>query len=254
MKRLKSIPAFLLALTAAFAAAVLPVSAMADESAAEPLEQPPEIVWTEEPSAPEPGEPFSEGSGLYTRDTLFDKASNKQFLTVSDRDGNLFYIIIDYDAPVGEEEEQYQTYFLNAVDAADLAALGEEEQEPPPPVCSCLERCQLGEVKLNCDVCAADLTACAGEEPEPEPELVQTEPDPEPEKPSAGPWLLLLLLAAIGGGGGFLYWKFWKNRPDVKGDTQLDEYDYGEEEEEETEYLEIQESEDNAEEEGENLP
>ena len=44
------------------------------------------------------------------------------------KDGTVFYLVIDYDSPVNEEEEQYQTYFLNLVDAADLSALvGEEE-------------------------------------------------------------------------------------------------------------------------------
>ena len=35
--------------------------------------------------------------------------------------------MIDYDAPINEEEEQYQTYFLNMVDEADLLALLDEE-------------------------------------------------------------------------------------------------------------------------------
>ena len=41
--------------------------------------------------------------------------------------GNTFYVVIDYDAPINEEEEQYQTYFLNMVDEADLLALLDEE-------------------------------------------------------------------------------------------------------------------------------
>ena len=61
-------------------------------------------------------------------------------MTLETKDGTVFYLVIDYDSPVNEEEEQYQTYFLNLVDAADLAALvGEEEAEPEeeaPPLCS----------------------------------------------------------------------------------------------------------------------
>ena len=34
-----------------------------------------------------------------------NKHTNKQFITVQDRDDNLFYIVIDYDAPVNEEED-----------------------------------------------------------------------------------------------------------------------------------------------------
>ena len=41
-----------------------------------------------EPTAANPGEPFSEGSDIVTRDMLYDKATNKQFITIQDRDGN----------------------------------------------------------------------------------------------------------------------------------------------------------------------
>ena len=47
------------------------------------------------------------------RDLLYDKATNKQFITVQTKSGNTFFIVIDYDAPINEDEEQYQTYFLN---------------------------------------------------------------------------------------------------------------------------------------------
>ena len=49
---------------------------------------------------------------------LYDKATNKQFITVQTKNGNTFFIVIDYDAPINEDEEQYQTYFLNMVDEA----------------------------------------------------------------------------------------------------------------------------------------
>ncbi len=96
----------------------------------------PAYAMAEEPAetaeaVPEEGEPLSEGSGIVTRDLLYDKATNKQFLTIQDREGNIFYLVIDYDAPVDEEEEQYQTYFLNPVDTDDLAALAEENEEEP---------------------------------------------------------------------------------------------------------------------------
>ena len=55
-----------------------------------------------------------------------DKATNKQFITIQTKAGNTFYIVIDYDAPIDEEEEQYQTYFLNMVDEDDLLALMDE--------------------------------------------------------------------------------------------------------------------------------
>ena len=76
-----------------------------------------------EPEASEPGAPFTEDGIASTRDLLYDKNTNKQFIVVETRNGNTFYIVIDYDKLLDEEEERYQTYFLNPVDEADLLAL-----------------------------------------------------------------------------------------------------------------------------------
>ena len=155
---------------------------------------------------PEPGSGFTGEGNAVTRDLLYDKATNKQFVTLETKDGTVFYVVIDYDSPVNEEEEQYQTYFLNLVDAADLAALvGEEETEPEeeaPPLCSCRERCQVGKIDTTCPVCAADLTACLGEEPEepePEPEVQQPVEEPEDDSSSAVAAVILLLVILAGG-------------------------------------------------------
>ena len=91
----------------------------------------PETGTESKTETPEPGTGFTAEGNAVTRDLLYDKATNKQFVTLETKDGTVFYLVIDYDSPVNEEEEQYQTYFLNLVDAADLAALvGEEEAEP----------------------------------------------------------------------------------------------------------------------------
>ena len=173
------------------------------ETQAEPEEE-------EEAETPEPGSGFTADGNAITRDLLYDKATNKQFVTLETKDGTVFYLVIDYDSPVNEEEEQYQTYFLNLVDAADLAALvGEEEAEPEeeaPPLCSCRERCQVGKINTTCPVCTADLTACLGEEPEPEApeELDDPQPAPDAEEPeedssSAVAAVILLLVILVGG-------------------------------------------------------
>ena len=110
----------------------------------------PETGTESKTETPEPGTGFTNEGNAVTRDLLYDKATNKQFVTLETKDGTVFYLVIDYDSPVNEEEEQYQTYFLNLVDAADLAALvGEEEAEPEeqaPPLCSCREHCQVGKI------------------------------------------------------------------------------------------------------------
>ena len=54
---------------------------------------------------PQQGEPLSVDSEFFTRDLLYSKDTHKQFITVEGRDGNIFYILIDYDAPVNEDED-----------------------------------------------------------------------------------------------------------------------------------------------------
>lgn len=197
---------------------------------------------TEEPvpeETAEPGEPLSEDSDISTRDLLYDKATNKQFITITDRDGNVFYLVIDYDSPVSEDEEQYKTYFLNPVDTDDLKVLA-EEAENKPAACTCTEKCAAGSIDMDCPVCAADMTECAGKAPEPvateEPKEPVAEEPEEPEQPgSMNPAVLVVLLLALAGGGVFAYIKLIKNKPTTKGNADLDDYDYGEDEDEDSE-------------------
>lgn len=143
MKRWKS-------LTAALCAAVLlcgfsvPSYAYADGGAGSDYGDP-----TMETPAPapeptiEPGQGFSEEGGFVTRDLLYDENTNKQFITVHTSGGATFYFVIDYDKPVDEEGEQYETYFLNVVDEADLLAAA-EAAGVEQAVCSCSENARWG--------------------------------------------------------------------------------------------------------------
>ena len=156
------------------------------------------------------------------------KDTNKQFLTIETRSGEVFYIIIDYDAPVNENLEQFSAYFLNKVDNADLSALLDDGNTVE--VCGCIDRCYAGHVNTTCPICAKNMTECVGKEPETTeaPTTASTEPVKEPEKKSNPVGLLLVLL--ILGMGGAVAWHFFKNKmpdPQTKGDTDLDDYDYG---------------------------
>ena len=185
---------------------------------------------TTEPITKEDGTGFTQNGNSVTRDLLYDKYSNKQFITIETRNGETFYLVIDYDKPLDEDGERYETYFLNLVDEADLLALIDGDKATP--VCTCTTKCEAGAVNTSCEVCKTNMTECTGKEkvvekvPDttPEPEV-----EPEPEKKSSGGAVALLLLLLLGGGA--LYWfKFRKKKPDAKGPVNLDDYDYGEDE------------------------
>ena len=194
----------------------------------EPTEQWEGLDPVEETPAPaiEPGESFTEDGNLVTRDLLYDKHTNKQFITVQTSGGNTFYIVIDYDKPVDEDGEQYQTYFFSVVDEADLLAAA-EAAGVELPACACTVKCAAGAINTNCQVCATNMTECVGVAPEPE-SVEQPEPDPQPEpeqKSNTGTLLLILVVALIGGGAG---WYFKVYRPKHQRAAQPEE-DYGDE-------------------------
>ena len=166
----------------------------------EPVETIPVIT---EPPETEPGEGFSEDGLTATRDLLFDKNTNKQFITVETKNGKIFYIIIDYDKPLDETGERFQTFFLNQVDETDMKALLEDAGVVL--TCSCTERCSAGKVNTACDLCSISLEECVGKVPETIP--LPTEPEPtlprEPEEPdapvnSAQKELIIAIVVVIG--------------------------------------------------------
>lgn len=188
------------------------------------------------------GTGFSEEGILATRDLLYDKATNKQYIVVETRTGETFYMVIDYDKPLDEDGEQYQTYFLNPVDIADLLSMMDTE-ETQPPVCNCTERCAIGRVNTDCPLCSLNVGKCVGAEPPP----VQTEPpatEPSPpvkEKSSIRSLLAVLLLLCSAGGVGFYYFILPRMEDRSKGSTNLNEYDFGMEDDED--YAEFETSE-----------
>ena len=164
---------------------------------------------------------------------------NKQFITVHTRSGAEFYIVID------RSQDSENVYFLNKVDDDDRFALLEAEESVTP--CTCDTKCAAGEVNTDCYVCKMNMKSGAGTAP------LQTEPatEPEPSEPAKSGNMLpvVILVLAAAGGAAVYFLKFRKSKPKTSGVSDLDDYDYGEDDEDEIEYESEDESMDESDEE-----
>lgn len=80
-----------------------------------------------------PGQPYKGEGNMQTLDMLYSASTNKQFITVQTRAGETYYMVIDYDKPIDEANDIYETYFLNLVDDRDLMSVVSEDEIQPTP-------------------------------------------------------------------------------------------------------------------------
>ena len=186
-------------LSAAFALSGMTAFAQNSE-AAEPTAAPDEIVI-------EDNHTLTPDGNAQLMDDVTDN-ENLQFITVTARDGNEFYIIIDKGA------QSENVYFLNMVDESDLAALVEdyapeqttEQQQPEPSGTPSTEQAQ--------------------------PEQIE-QPEPEVEQSNSS-FLFLIVLVLIGGAGlAIYYFKVFRPKKKLEQADDIEDFEFEETESEE---------------------
>lgn len=166
------------------------------------------------PMQPSAGMPFMTDGNMQTLDMLYSKATNKQFITVQTRKGQTYYIVIDYDKPIDESGELFETYFLNLVDDRDLlAVLADDEMPTPEPT--------------------AEPTPSPSPSPTPQPTAT---PEPEPGQKNDPDLVKLLAATVLGlmlaGGGGAALFVLKKSKDKSNPMPSFDDFDDDDEDDE----------------------
>ena len=163
----------------------------------------PTYAPTYAPTSIETGYPFSDGGNAFTRDLLYDRFTNKQFIAIETRGGDVFYMVIDYDKPLDDKGERYETYFLNLVDNRDLLDIVGENEIKEPEI-----------VYVTPEPTAVPTQAPVAEAPQ--------------KKNNGGAMLGIVGLLAIAGGGALWYFKL---RTPKNGQRNEPDYDFDDDDE-----------------------
>lgn len=136
---------------------------------------------------------------------------NLQFITVTARDGNVFYFVIDKGA------QSENVYFLNTVDESDLEALVEKSDKKPTATAKPEQTENTAETNLTeNDKKNTDSKTEKTEQPE------QNRP-----KNNSGLFIILALAAAAGVGG--YYYKVILPKKKLEQADDLDDFDFEDE-------------------------
>lgn len=138
------------------------------------------------------------------------EAGGKQFITLTTKAGNFFYLIIDRD-----DQGQETVHFLNLVDEADLLSLMDDEE---------VEKYMKA---MGMNVPTEEEKTPVVEEKEPEPEApVEVVEEVEKEPANVTGIMAVVLALALAGGGGYLYFKSEKmKKPESTGPDPDEDYD-----------------------------
>ena len=170
----------------------------------------------------EEAEPVEENYGSLTPDgnmNLVDdygslEAGGKQFITVTTKSGNYFYLIIDRD-----DKGTETVHFLNLVDEADLLALMEDEEA---------ESYKNSQVTADANKEQEETTEETEETTE---ALPEEKAEPEEKKGNNVTGIMaVVLFITLAGMGGFVYMKSHKGKKKDQGqDPDIDYFDDDEE-------------------------